>query len=148
VLGFNYRMTDIQAAIGREQLKRLPAIVSRRRQIADRYRAALAGVSGIALPREPDWARTNWQTFAIGVDPSRQLAIMQHLLDAGVATRRGVMNAHREAAYPAGTWRAAGSLARSEAAQDSAIALPLFHDLRDDDQDRVVSVLIDAVAHR
>jgi dTDP-4-amino-4,6-dideoxygalactose transaminase len=146
VLGFNYRMTDIQAAIGREQLKRLPLIVERRRQLAERYRAVLDGVPGIALPVEPSWARTNWQTFAVRVDADRQLAIMQRLLDAGVSTRRGVMNAHREAAYPAGTWRAAGSLAQSERAQDSAVALPLFHDLGDDDQDRVVRLLIDAVA--
>jgi perosamine synthetase len=145
VLGFNYRMTDIQAAIGREQLKRLPAIVARRRELADRYRAGLADVPGISLPVEPAWARSNWQTFAVRVDARRQLAIMQRLLDAGVSTRRGVMNVHREAAYPAGTWRAAGSLGRSEQAQDSAIMLPLFHDLGAADQDRVIGLLRDAV---
>jgi dTDP-4-amino-4,6-dideoxygalactose transaminase len=140
-LGYNYRLTDIQAAIGREQLKRLPAIVARRRHLADRYVAGLRGVDGITLPVEPAWARTNWQTYAVRVSPARQLAIMQELLDAGIATRRGVMNAHREAAYPADTWRAASSLARSEEAQDSAIALPLFHDLDDADQDRVIACL-------
>ena len=51
------------------------------------------------------------------------------------------MNAHREAAYPAGTWRAAGSLQESEAAQDAAIVLPLFHQLTEADQDRVVDEL-------
>jgi dTDP-4-amino-4,6-dideoxygalactose transaminase len=144
VLGFNYRMTDIQAAIGREQLKRLPAIVERRRLLAQRYRDGLSGAAGIELPGEPAWARSNWQTFAVRVDRSRQRAIMQRLLDAGIATRRGVMNAHREAAYPAGTWRAAGSLARSEQAQDTAIALPLFHDLSETDQDRVIAMLREA----
>jgi dTDP-4-amino-4,6-dideoxygalactose transaminase len=63
---------------------------------------------------------------------------MQQLLDAGISTRRGVMNAHREAAYPAGTWRAAGSLRESEHAQDSGIVLPLFHQLTEPDQDRVI----------
>jgi len=145
VLGFNYRMTDIQAAIGREQLKRLDEIVSRRRQLADRYTNALRDQPGLELPVEPEWARSNWQTYAVRVPESRQRAIMQELLDAGISTRRGVMNAHREAAYPPGTWRAGGSLRESETAQDRAIALPLFHDLASGDQDRVIARLLEAV---
>ena len=65
VLGYNYRMTDIQAAVGREQLKRLPEIVARRRAIADRYRELLAGMPGLGLPVEPDWARSNWQSYCV-----------------------------------------------------------------------------------
>lgn len=144
VVGFNYRLTDIQAAIGREQLKRLPAIVARRRALAARYDAALRGRPGIAVPVEPPWARSNWQSYAIRVDRGRQRAIMQRLLDEGISTRRGVMNAHREAAYPPQTWRAGNGssagppLPRSEEAQDTAIVLPLFHDLTEVDQDRVI----------
>jgi len=146
VLGFNYRLTDIQAAIGREQLKRLPDIVARRRALAARYTLHLRGVAGLQLPFEPDWARSNWQTYAVRVPATHQRAIMQTLLDSGIATRRGVMNAHREAAYPPSTWRAAGTLDQSEAAQQSAIALPLFHDLTEADQDRVIACLREAVA--
>ena len=58
------------------------------------------------------------------------------------------MNAHREAAYPAGTWRAAGTLQESEAAQDAAIVLPLFHQLTEADQDRVVDELARAAGAR
>ena len=141
VLGYNYRMTDIQAAIGREQLTRLPGIVSRRRALAERYRERLANVAGVSIPTEPEWARTNWQSYAVRVDAGHRRQIMQRMLDAGISTRRGVMNAHREAAYPAGTWRAAGSLQESEAAQDAAIVLPLFHQLTEADQDRVVDEL-------
>jgi dTDP-4-amino-4,6-dideoxygalactose transaminase len=148
VLGFNYRLTDIQAAIGREQLKRLPDIVARRRALAARYAQNLRDVPGLQLPIEPDWARSNWQTYAVRVDAMRQRAIMQTLLDAGIATRRGVMNAHLEAAYPSNTWRGAGTLDQSEAAQQSAIALPLFHDLTEADQDRVIACLREAVAAR
>jgi dTDP-4-amino-4,6-dideoxygalactose transaminase len=148
VLGYNYRMTDIQAAIGREQLKRLESIVGRRRELADRYTDGLRAVAGLTLPSEPEWARTNWQTYAVRVAASRQSAVMQQLLDAGIATRRGVMNAHREAAYPPGTWRAAGSLRHSEDAQDSAIALPLFHDLAPGDQDRVMASVRQAMDGR
>ena len=58
-------MTDIQAAIGREQLKRLPAIVARRRELAARYDERLQSIDGVIVPREPRWARTNWQSFAV-----------------------------------------------------------------------------------
>jgi dTDP-4-amino-4,6-dideoxygalactose transaminase len=145
-VGYNYRMTDIQAAVGREQLKRLPHVVSRRRVLAARYHERLGGLPGIVVPREPGWARSNWQSYAVrlpeGLD---QRNVMQRLLDAGIATRRGVMNAHREAAYPPGTWRTAGDLTRSERAQDTAILLPLYHQMTGDDQDRIVDALARAV---
>ena len=148
VLGYNYRMTDIQAAIGREQLKRLPGIVSRRRALAERYQERLAKVPGVTTPAEPDWARTNWQSYVVRVDAGRQRQIMQKLLDAGISTRRGAMNSHREAAYPARTWRAAGSLQESEIAHDTAIVLPLFHQLTEADQDRVIDELTRAAGAR
>lgn len=145
-LGFNYRMTDIQGAIGRAQLLRLPAIVARRRALAARYTAALAGVPGIEVPHEPDWARSNWQSYAIRVErPALQRPLMQRLLDDGIATRRGVMNAHREAAYPAGTWREAGGLTVGEWIQDTAVILPLYHHLEESSQDRVIDAVTAAV---
>ena len=96
-------------------------------------------------PREPEWARTNWQTYAVRLETANQRQVMQRMLDDGVSTRRGVMNAHREGAYPAGTWRAPGPLTRSECAQDTAVALPLFHDMTLEDQDRVIGSLTRAV---
>jgi perosamine synthetase len=152
VLGYNYRMTDIQAAIGREQLKRLPAFIARRRQLAARYHDALNAVPGVSVPVEPDWARTNWQSYAIRVPMGRQRAMMQRLLDEGISTRRGVMNAHLEPSYPPGTWRSGGddsgrpALRRSEEAQQTAIILPLFHDLDEGDQDRIIHAVTRAVA--
>ena len=152
--GFNYRMTDIQAAVGREQLKRLETMVVRRRGVAARYSERLAGMRGVSAPVEPEWARTNWQSYCVrlatGLD---QRAIMQAMLDCGIATRRGVMCAHREAAYPQGSWRCgagcAGAtcehLAVGERLQDTGVVLPLYHDLTEDDQDRVVDSLADAV---
>jgi dTDP-4-amino-4,6-dideoxygalactose transaminase len=146
VVGYNYRMTDIQAAIGREQLKRLPAIVARRRELSARYDERLQSIDSVIVPREPRWARSNWQSYAIrigaGID---QQTLMQKLLDAGVSTRRSVMNAHREASYPPGSWRTASGLARSEEAQETAIVLPLYHQLTEEDQDRVVATLSAAI---
>jgi len=146
IVGYNYRMTDIQAAIGREQLKRLPAMVSRRRQLATRYEERLQSIDGVIVPREPRWARTNWQSYAIRVGAwIDQRGVMQKMLDAGVSTRRGATNVHREAAYPEGSWRAGSGLTQSEDAQETAIVLPLYHQLTEDDQDRVIEALGAAV---
>jgi perosamine synthetase len=146
VFGYNYRLTDIQAAIGREQLKRLPAMVARRRELVERYQRHLENVPGIVTPREPAWARSNWQSYAVRLlPPLDQQAVMQRMLDDRVATRRGVMNAHREASYPLHTWRAApGGLAHSEQAFETALVLPLYHEMTLQDQDRVMAALENA----
>jgi dTDP-4-amino-4,6-dideoxygalactose transaminase len=150
VIGFNYRMTDIQGAIGREQITRLPSLVARRRELAARYTAAFQAFRDVNAPAEPQWARSNWQSYAVRVPRGRQRQMMQSLLDEGISTRRGAMNAHREAAYPAGSWRIAPGhrLERSEEAHDTAIVLPLFHDLDEADQDRVIDAVARAVAAR
>ncbi|MGH9585091.1 MAG: DegT/DnrJ/EryC1/StrS family aminotransferase, partial [Bryobacteraceae bacterium] len=109
-LGFNYRLTDIQAAVGREQLARVPAIVEARRRLADRYRSALREIPGLILPSEPEWARTNWQSFCVLLPAAcDRTETMQAMLDRGIATRRGIMCAHREPAYrEKEPWRSAG----------------------------------------
>jgi dTDP-4-amino-4,6-dideoxygalactose transaminase len=144
VQGFNYRMTDVQAAIGREQLKRLPGIVAARRAIAARYAALLAGLDGVTAPHEPEWARSNWQSYAVALDPEvDQRFVMQFMLDGGVATRRGIMCIHREAAHADLPRR---PLPRSEAAQDHSILLPLYPQMEDDVPARVVDLLAEALA--
>ena len=147
VPAYNYRMTDIQAAIGREQLKRLPAIVVRRRTLAAEYVKYLRGIPGVIPATEPAWTRTNWQSYTVRLAPPLdQRRVMQRLLDEGISTRRGVMNAHREPAYSPGSWRAAGPLTRGERAQDTVIVLPLYHQMTDEDQQRVVAALKRAVS--
>ena len=155
VLGYNYRMTDIQAAVGREQLKRLPEIVERRRYLARQYQEMLADVEGFKLPTEPDWAHSNWQSFCIRLtDKYDRVQVMQEMLDVGIATRRGIMCIHREPAYQQEKWScgiASGGcncqpgscdrLIESEQAQDRGILLPLFHQMTDADLDRVVRAL-------
>ena len=112
-IGFNYRMTDIQAAIGREQLKRLPELVSRRRELAAVYRSLLGDIPDLRLPAEPEWARSNWQSYCVRLpEGSDQRQVMQALLDRGIATRRGIMCAHREPAYQNQPWRSVGPALR------------------------------------
>lgn len=143
VLGYNYRMTDIQAAVGREQLKRLPGIVARRRALADRYAELLGEAQWLGLVREPPYARTNWQSFCVRLpDSADQRTVMQAMLDAGVATRRGIMCAHREDVYASQPLRI--SLPESEAAQDHAIVLPLYPQMTEEEQQQVTSALIEA----
>jgi perosamine synthetase len=146
-IGYNYRLTDIQAAVGREQLKKVPEAVARRRFLAARYRELLGEIEDLSLPHEPEWARSNWQSFCVRLPGDwDQVSVMQRLLDQGIATRRGIMCAHREGAYPPGTWRPGGPLLESESAQERCILLPLFHELTEADQDRVFRALATAGA--
>jgi dTDP-4-amino-4,6-dideoxygalactose transaminase len=139
ILGYNYRMTDIQGAVGREQLKRVPDIVARRRALADGYRMMLQEIPGMGVPREPGWARTNWQGFCVRLpDHCDQRTVMQRMLDEGIATRRGIMCSHREAVYKDLQLR--GSLRYSEQAQDRCIILPLYP--------QMTSAELEQVAHK
>ncbi|MCX6841821.1 MAG: DegT/DnrJ/EryC1/StrS family aminotransferase [candidate division WOR-3 bacterium] len=148
-LGYNYRMTDIQAAIGRVQLKRLPEIVTKRRQLARRYFGLLSSVPGLGLPVEPEWTQSNWQSFCVRLpEGADQRTVMQSMLDAGVATRRGIMNAHLEPAYRSEPWKCAhgqsgdcACLQESEQAQKQSIILPLFHQMTDATQRRITDLL-------
>ena len=148
-LGFNYRMTDIQAAVGRAQLERLPALIAERRRLAERYSALLAAVPGVTAPAEPAWARSNWQSYAVrlssGLD---QLQVLQALLDRGVSCRRGVMCAHTEPAYAREPWRRVGGLRESERAQHDTVILPLFPGMTDDDQEYVIDALVGVAVRR
>ncbi|WMT92837.1 DegT/DnrJ/EryC1/StrS family aminotransferase [Pelagibacterium sp. H642] len=140
-LGYNYRLTDMQAAIGRQQLRRLGEIIPRRRELASIYAEKLGELDDLVPPREPVWARSNWQSYCVRLpDGMPQLQFMQHLMDLGISTRRGVMNVHLEGA---GTevGRLGSTLARSEAAQVGCVMLPLFAQMKDDEVVRVVDAL-------
>jgi dTDP-4-amino-4,6-dideoxygalactose transaminase len=141
-IGFNYRMTDIQAAVGIVQLGRLDALVAARREIAARYDAAFAGVAWLRTPARPSGARTNEQSYSLYLRPDAPISrneLMQRLLDRGIASRRGVMTAHREPAYRD---RCRGlSLPISEDLSDRSIIIPLWVGMSDAE----VAAVIEAV---
>lgn len=140
-IGYNYRMTDMQAAVGRVQLQRLPGIVEARRRLAAIYGDLLASVPGVSAPLEANWARSNWQSYCVSLATDLdQRAVMQSMLDDGVATRRGIMNSHLEKPYAAGQ-----HLPRSEAAQSHSIILPLYDRMPESDVELVVRSLERAV---
>ncbi len=134
--GFNGRMTDIQAAIGIEQLKKLPSIIQRRREIAAIYHKRFNGLPGIRLIHEPEYARSNWQSYMIFLDdPSLQKPFMQRLMERGISTRRGIMCAHLEAPYFGNV--TGRTLRNSENARDTGIILPLYPGMSNADVERV-----------
>ncbi len=135
-VGFNYRMTDIQAAMGRVQLQRIRELVEERRRLANCYKELLGSVPGLELPREPEWARSNWQSYCVRLSHHvDQKRTMQLLLDSGIATRRGVMCSHLEAAYSSPTQAAAlQSLSNSEECTRRGLILPLFSGMTRDVQ--------------
>ncbi|MCW2912013.1 MAG: Glutamine--scyllo-inositol transaminase, partial [Actinomycetia bacterium] len=138
--GYNYRMTDLQAAIGLVQLTRLDGIVARRRELAARYRRLFAELPGIVTVQDPEYGETNYQSFWVILPdgfPVGRDELLQRLFDAGISARRGIMAAHREPAYadvhadlPVTDWFTTRSL-----------ILPLFHEMSAADQDRVVEVI-------
>lgn len=147
-VGYNYRMTDLQAAVGRVQLGRLPDILATRRRLAALYTSLLSRISGVVTPAEPSWARSNWQSYCITLPPQiDQVEVMQTLLDKGISTRRGVMNSHLETAYAGkDIHRNAGTLARSTRAQHRTIMLPLYVQMSDEDVHFVVDELENTLA--
>ena len=141
-LGYNYRMTDIQAAIGIEQLKKFDFILAQRMRLADRYATLLASIDGVSTPYAPTYAPHTYQSYCVRLDPARvapREEIMQRMLELGVATRRGVMAIHEEPFYVARFGQV--SLPETEAATRETLLLPLFATMTTAEQDRVVAAL-------
>jgi dTDP-4-amino-4,6-dideoxygalactose transaminase len=140
-VGFNYRMTDIQAAIGLVQLAKLPQLIARRRALADRYHSLLAHIPGLTMISDPEYGITNYQSFWIllpeGFPVSRD-ELLRMLADKGASARRGIMAAHTEPAYADMPRR---SLRVTERLSSASVILPLFHEMTHSDQDLIVSVI-------
>jgi dTDP-4-amino-4,6-dideoxygalactose transaminase len=140
-VGFNYRMTDVQAAIGLVQLGKLGRLIERRREMAARYQELLADIPGLVTIRDPGHGRTNYQSFWIllpdGFPVSRD-DLLRMLADAGVSARRGIMAAHLEPAYAG---HPCPPLPVTERITAGSLILPLFHEMTEDEQGLVVSVI-------
>ncbi|TVT10632.1 DegT/DnrJ/EryC1/StrS family aminotransferase [Amycolatopsis bartoniae] len=144
--GFNYRMTDIQAAVGLVQLTRLESIVAQRRELAARYHELLDGVPGLRAVRDPAHGTTNYQAFWVLLDddvPVGRNELLAQLATEGISARRGIMAAHLEPAY-------AGHphvpLPVTEKLSTRSLILPLHHELTAADQQRIAGLLTRAVA--
>jgi perosamine synthetase len=143
-LGFNYRMTDLQAAVGLAQLDRLDAIIERRRALAQRYRQALVGLAGLQLPGDPPYGTTNYQSFWVTLPDDAPIGrddLLAFLAGRGISGRRGIMAAHLE---PACAGIDHGDLPVTERHTRRSVILPLFHQMTEEQQDLVIAALCDA----
>ncbi|MFF9210723.1 MULTISPECIES: DegT/DnrJ/EryC1/StrS family aminotransferase [unclassified Streptomyces] len=145
-VGYNYRMTDIQAAVGLVQLGKLDEMISRRRALAARYDSLLRDVPGLTPVRDPAYGESNFQSYWVLLGPGFPVGrdgLLAALAAAGVSARRGIMAAHLEPAY-AGHPHA--PLPVTERISRDSLILPLFHTLTEAQQDRVVAVLREQAA--
>jgi dTDP-4-amino-4,6-dideoxygalactose transaminase len=143
-VGFNFRMTDIQAAIGLVQLRKLPQMVARRRVLARRYQEMLSGIPGLLMADDPPYGETNYQSFWILLpeeSAARRDDLLWLLAEAGISARRGIMAAHLEPAYA----DAKPSLPVTERLTERSLILPLFHEMTRMQQEQVVSVITSAL---
>ncbi|WP_424528704.1 DegT/DnrJ/EryC1/StrS family aminotransferase [Sphaerisporangium viridialbum] len=145
-VGFNYRMTDLQAAVGLVQLGKLGELIERRRALAARYHELLGDIPGLRMVTDPEHGRTNYQSFWMALPDDFPLGrdeLMTFLAERGVSARRGIMAAHLEPAYagmsnaelPATEWLTARSL-----------ILPLFHTMTEAEQNQVADAVHAAAA--
>ncbi|MFE0511652.1 DegT/DnrJ/EryC1/StrS family aminotransferase [Streptomyces sp. NPDC058964] len=140
-VGYNYRMTDVQAAIGLVQLGRLDAMITRRRELAARYDALLHDVPGLTPVRDPAHGQSNFQSYWVLLDerfPVGRDDLLAALAEAGVSARRGIMAAHLEPAYRD---HPSAPLPVTERISRDSLILPLFHTMTEAQQDRVVAAL-------
>jgi len=139
-IGYNQRITDIQAAIGLKQLDRLADILERRRAIAERYSDALANHPFLVAPSVPDQVEPNWQSYQIALRSAAPLTrneIMDRLYDCGIPTRRGVMASHLEAPYCVLGYDLPVTLKTAA----TTLQLPMHPALTREQQDRVIEAL-------
>lgn len=139
VIGYNYRLTDIQAAIGIKQLEKLDWIVAERRKIAFRYLNAFKDIDCIRLPFEQEGYYSNYQSFSIYLKencPISRNDLMAKLLEKGIATRRGIMTSHRESAYKDEYKELI--LPESEDAADRSIIIPLYVPMENETVEKII----------
>jgi dTDP-4-amino-4,6-dideoxygalactose transaminase len=138
-LGYNYRLTDIQAAIGIVQLGRLEGILAERRRLAARYLDLLSEVEDVEPPHEPAGYMHTFQSYCVRLPAGRRAEVMAALAAAGIASRRGVMAIHLEPLYRG--LLPGLSLPETELASANTMLLPLFVGMTEEDQALVVETM-------
>jgi perosamine synthetase len=144
-LGFNYRMTDLQAAIGLVQLAKLDGFIAERARWAEWYRDQLAALNWLRLPEEPEDGRHAWQAFVAYVDPDGapqpRNAIMDALHVRGIATRPGTHAVHLLSYYRNRCGFAPDDFPAARDCDANSLALPLHNRMSPADYERVVTAL-------
>jgi dTDP-4-amino-4,6-dideoxygalactose transaminase len=143
-IGTNYKLSDVLSAIGVGQMQLVRELLARRRAIAARYVALLEHVDGIRIPSTTAAGRHSYQSFCIMVEDRDRLR--DAMRRSGIEVQIGTYTLHREPAFRSSAHcRVHGGLKGSEDAGAHCLALPLYHDLCDEDQQRVVNELMTAL---
>lgn len=146
--GFNYRLSDIQAAVGTAQMRRLTNLIQRRRSLATGLRQGLAGVNGITVPPEPAWGGHVYQAFVALIDSNIDRdSVIRSLRSGGVEATLGTYALHDQPFFRQAFGYAPGELPQSHAACLHSIALPLYPGMQDSELDEVVDAVRCAMAH-
>lgn len=139
-IGYNYRMTDIQAAMGIAQFKKLSFILKKRIEIAKRYNQALKEINCIRIPFSPDHIEHNYQSYWIEIldnAPVSRDVFMKKLLEKGIATRRGIMAIHLEKCYS--EYRV--FLPETERITKNTVLLPIYPSMTGEEQNYVIQCI-------
>jgi dTDP-4-amino-4,6-dideoxygalactose transaminase len=145
-VGFNFRMSDLHAALGIAQLAKLDGFLARRRALAARYGEALERFPEVAAPEAPEGVEPTYQSYIVRLPNSYESGrnrVLDELQRRGVASRRGLMACHREVCHRGSP--VSGSLVHTELAAAQTLLLPLFHEMSEDDQDYVLAALRDSL---
>jgi dTDP-4-amino-4,6-dideoxygalactose transaminase len=148
-LGFNYRLSDVHAALGRSQLRKLDDHIARRNAVAARYREALAGIDGLELPPEPPAGALHaYHLFVIRLreGAERRLGLYRRLLDADIRTQVHYVPVYLHPYYRRAFGYGPGLCPEAERYYSGCLSIPCYPDLSVADQDRVVEVVREAMA--
>ena len=145
LLGFNYRMTDLQGSIGLVQLDKLNSFINERAKWAAWYKKQLSDIDWIKCPEEPENGRHAWQAFVTYVDPEKapypRNEIMQKLEEKGVATRPGTHAVHMLGYYRNLYNLSPGDLPGAYDCNNNTMAIPLHNRMKEEDYSYVVACL-------
>jgi dTDP-4-amino-4,6-dideoxygalactose transaminase len=143
-LGYNYRMTEMQAALGLSQMTRLGQMVARRQALAARYDTLLSNLA-VTRPLQAADTASSWHLYVIRVEAARHKAVFEGLRAGGIGVNLHYIPVHTQPYYRAMGF-APGMFPNAEAYYAEAISIPLYFGLTEADQDRVVAVLADCLA--
>lgn len=145
--GYNYRLSDILAAVGVAQLPKLRGFVERRRALADRYHKLLGGVDDVGLPGDTEWGRHIYQSYVLMLpDRVDRDDVIRRLSTVGVETTLGTYALHDEPFFARTYGYKPNDLPNAHAAYRKTLTLPLFPSMSWADQDYVVEQLLGLIS--